>query len=253
MAKLYIVGIGPGKCEYMTLKAIQILNKVDIVVGYGRYIEYIAHLVKGKIIYTTGMRDEVKRCLIALRESKKRDVALICSGDPGIYGLAGLCIELNETLNMGVEIEIVPGVTAALAAGALLGAPFMRDMVILNLSDILIPWEEIEHKLIKALEGDYTIAIYNPISRKKKKNILKIFEIVRKIKGEDTIIAVVKNAMREGQNIKVGTLRDIDVEDIDMNCIVIICSSKVKKVGKWLVAERGYREKIEKLITKIYT
>ncbi|NPA70708.1 MAG: precorrin-3B C(17)-methyltransferase [Crenarchaeota archaeon] len=251
MTKLYIVGTGPGRPEYLTLRAVEVLRKVEVVVGYGRYIEPVMHLIRGKIIYTTGMRDEVKRCLIALRESKKRDTALVCGGDPGIYGLAGLCLELNERLKIGADIEIVPGVTAALAAGALVGAPFMRDMVILNLSDLLVPWEEIEHKLIKALEGDFTIAIYNPISRNKRKNITRVLEIVREMRGNDVLIAVVKNAMREGQKIKIGKISEISPEDIDMNSIVIICSSKVRKVGKWLIAERGYSEKISKILTEL--
>lgn len=251
MTKLYIVGTGPGRPEYLTLRAVEVLRKVEVVVGYGRYIEPVMHLIRGKIIYTTGMRDEVKRCLIALRESKKRDTALVCGGDPGIYGLAGLCLELNERLKIGADIEIVPGVTAALAAGALVGAPFMRDMVILNLSDLLVPWEEIEHKLIKALEGDFTIAIYNPISRNKRKNITRVLEIVREMRGNDVLIAVVKNAMREGQKIKIGKISEISPEDIDMNSIVIICSSKVRKVGKWLIAERGYSEKINKILTEL--
>ncbi|NPB00017.1 MAG: precorrin-3B C(17)-methyltransferase [Crenarchaeota archaeon] len=251
MTKLYIVGTGPGRPEYLTLRAVEVLRKVEVVVGYGRYIEPVMHLIRGKIIYTTGMRDEVKRCLIALRESKRRDTALVCGGDPGIYGLAGLCLELNERLKIGAEIEIVPGVTAALAAGALVGAPFMRDMVILNLSDLLVPWEEIEHKLVKALEGDFTIAIYNPISRNKRRNITRVLEIVKEMRGDDVLIAVVKNAMREGQKIKIGKISEISPEDVDMNSIVIICSSKVRKVGKWLIAERGYNEKMSKVLMEL--
>ncbi|NPA22673.1 MAG: precorrin-3B C(17)-methyltransferase [Crenarchaeota archaeon] len=251
MTRLYIVGTGPGRPEYLTIRAVEVLRKVEVVVGYGRYIEPVMHLIRGKVIYTTGMRDEVKRCLIALRESKRRETALVCGGDPGVYGLAGLCIELNERLKIGAEIEIVPGVTAALAAGALVGAPFMRDMVILNLSDLLVPWDEIEHKLVKALEGDYTIAIYNPISRNKRRNISRVLDIVRELKGDDTLIAVVRNAMREGQRIRIGKICDIRPEEIDMNSIVIICSSKVRLIGKWLVAERGYNEKINKMLSEM--
>ncbi len=251
MTKLYIVGTGPGRPEYLTVRAVEVLRKVEVVVGYGRYIEPVMHLIRGKTIYTTGMRDEVKRCLIALRESKRRDTALVCGGDPGVYGLAGLCLELNEKLNIGADVEIVPGVTAALAAGALVGAPFMRDMVILNLSDLLVPWDEIENKLIKALEGDYTIAIYNPISRNKRRNISRVLDIVKELKGSETLIAVVRNALREGQSVRIGKISEIRPEDIDMNSIVIICSSKVRKIGKWLIAERGYSEKIKKILDEL--
>jgi len=153
MGKLYVVGIGPGDVKYMTIKAFEILRNVDVVVGYDKYVNFIKDIIEGKEVYTTGMGKEVDRCLIALKEAKNcRNVALICGGDPGVYGLAGLVLELNFRKGFNVEIEIVPGITAALAAAALLGAPLMRDFVVLNLSDLLIPWSEIEYKLIKRRE-----------------------------------------------------------------------------------------------------
>ena len=248
MPKLYIVGIGPGKIEYLTIRAYRILQDVDVVVGYGRYIDQIGKLIRKKIIYTTGMRDEVKRCLAAiLMVLKGKDVALICSGDPGVYGLAGLCLQICAELNINIEIEIIPGVTAALAAAALVGAPLMRDFVILNLSDLLIPWHEIEHKLRKALEGNYTIVLYNPCS-KKRSNIRKVLELVRQYYGPETYVAIVKNALREGQQYHVLKLGDVKEDMIDMNTIVIVCSKHVHKRGKWLIAERGYEEKLRNVL-----
>ena len=247
MSKLYIVGVGPGKLEYLTLRAYEVLRKVSVVVGYGRYIEQIAPIIRGKTIFTTGMRDEVKRCLIAIRYAAQGyDTALVCGGDPGVYGLAGLCLQICAELSIDIEVEIVPGITAALAGACLVGAPLMRDFVVLNLSDILIPWEEIEHKLRKALEGNFTIVIYNPCS-KKKYNIEKVFNIVRQY-YHNTYVAIVKNALREGQEIYISKIENVDISKIDMNTIVIICSPHVYFRKGWLIAERGYEPKLRKLL-----
>ncbi len=250
MSKLYIVGIGPGKLDYLTIRAYEVLQKVDVVVGYGRYVEQIAPLIRGKTIFMTGMRDEVRRCLAAIKLTiQGHDTALVCGGDPGVYGLAGLCLQICAELNLNLNVEIIPGITAALAGASLLGAPLMRDFVVLNLSDILIPWEEIEHKLRKALEGNFTIVIYNPCS-KKRHNIEKVLNIARQYYN-NTYIAIVKNALREGQEITTSKLENIDPSKIDMNTIVIICSPHVHLKGKWLIAERGYKPKLKQILNNI--
>ncbi len=247
MSRLYIVGIGPGRLDYLTIRAHKVLQEVSIVVGYGRYIEQIAPLIRGKTIFTTGMRDEVKRCLVAIKfAAQGYDTALVCGGDPGVYGLAGLCLQICAELKIDLEIEIIPGITAALAGACLVGAPLMRDFVVLNLSDILIPWEEIEYKLRKALEGNFTIVIYNPCSRKRH-NIERVFNIARQYYN-NTYVAIIRNALREGQEILISKLENVDVSKVDMNTIVIICSPHVSLRGRWLIAERGYEPKIRQIL-----
>lgn len=165
MAKLYVIGMWPGGREHMTLKAIETIKKSDIIVGYTPYIDYLGDLVKGKEIYSTGMKGEIERCKLAIKKVKEgKNTAIISTGDAGLYGMAGPILELKED----IEVEIIPGVTAAFSAASELGSPIMHDFASISLSDLLTPWEVIEKRIEKAAEGDFVIAIYNPRSKGRK-------------------------------------------------------------------------------------
>ena len=185
MNKIYVLGMGPGKEDMMTLQARKILSESDCIVGYTVYLNLLPEILKNKELISTGMRQEVKRCEMAFEEAVKgKKVSVICSGDAGVYGMASLMYELNDRYP-DVEIEIVPGITAALSGAAVLGAPVNHDFCIISLSDALTPWEKIEKRLRSAAEGDFAMAIYNPSSHKRKDYLKKACDILLEIIEED--------------------------------------------------------------------
>ncbi|MCX7883580.1 MAG: precorrin-3B C(17)-methyltransferase [Caloramator sp.] len=237
MAKLYIVGIGPGGIEHMTLKALKTIEKCSVVVGYEFYINLIEDVIKDKVIIKSGMKEEIKRCNIAIEKVKEGfDTCIISTGDAGLYGMAGPCLELLS----GIEFEIIPGVTSALCGAALVGAPIMHDFCTISLSDLLTPWEVIEKRLICAGEGDFVIAIYNPKSHNRRDNIKKAIEILLKYKREDTPTAIIKNAGRDGEKYIITTLKEIDFDFIDMMTVVIIGNSQTYIKNDFIITPRGY-------------
>lgn len=237
MGKLYVIGIGPGGLEHMTLKAKETILNADIVVGYTKYIDMVSELVDGKEVFKTGMRGEVERCKKALELSKDKNVALISTGDSGIYGMAGLILELREDEN----VEIIPGLTASSAAGSVVGAPLMHDNCNISLSDLMTPYEDIKKRVKLAAEGDFIISLYNPKSKGRPEYLKECLDIIKNYRNGNTPIAVVRNALRDDMSYTITTLEKFDVEIVDMMSIVIVGNSKSYiKDGKF-ITPRGYK------------
>lgn len=237
---IYVVGIGPGKKDQMTQRALDVLEKCDVIVGYKRYIELIApHFEGRKELIASPMKGEVKRCQEALKLSKSgKTVGLVSSGDAGVYGMAGIMLEIADT---STEVEIVPGITAASSAAALLGAPLMHDFAIISLSDLLTPWDLIEKRLEAAASADFVICLYNPASKGRPNNLKMASEILSRIISEDTITGWVRNAGRDNESYGITTLKDIAKESIDMFCTIIVGNSSTKFINDRMVTPRGYK------------
>lgn len=233
-----VVGLGPGGAKGRTLQCAQAMERADVLVGYTAYIDLIRSDFPDKPVFATGMMSEVDRCREALRLSREgKRVAMVCSGDAAVYGMASLLIELGEG---NEEITVTPGVTAALSASALLGAPLSGDMVILSLSDLLTPWALIEKRLRAAAEGDFCIALYNPRSKRRSDYLEKARDILMEKQSGDIWCGWAKNIGRAGEAWGVCRLRDLGGIPADMFTTVIIGSSATKKKGERLVTPRGY-------------
>ncbi|EOT2966475.1 precorrin-3B C(17)-methyltransferase [Clostridium perfringens] len=239
MGKLYVIGIGPGGLDEMTLRAVKAIEESDIIVGYTKYIEMVKDLIKDKEIFKTGMRGEEERCREALELSKDKKVALISTGDSGIYGMAGLILEMRKDEN----VEIIPGITASSAAGSVLGAPLMHDNCNISLSDLMTPYEDIKKRVRFTAEGDFVISLYNPKSKGRPHYLRECVDIIKEFRGEETPIAVVRNALREGESKEIFTLKDFNDEVVDMFSIVIIGNSKSYIKDGYFVTPRGYKIK----------
>lgn len=241
MNKIYVVGIGPGAYEQMTVAAADILRKCEVIVGYTVYVDLLREHFTDKVFLTTAMRQETERCRMAFEEAQKGKLtAVVCSGDAGIYGMAGLMLELSE-IYPETQIEVVPGVTAALGGGAVLGAPLGHDCAFISLSDLLTPWEIIEKRLISAAEADFAVCLYNPSSRKRKDYLQKACQVMLKAKSPDTVCGLVKNIARSGEEMKVLTLRELADTPADMFVTVFIGNSDTKVIRGRMVTPRGYR------------
>lgn len=240
MSKLYIVGIGPGEYGGMTHRAAEVLKKCDKIVGYTVYVELVRNYFPGKDFITTPMRREEERVHIALTEAAKGgDVAVVCSGDAGVYGMSGLCIKLAEQYP-GVEVEQVPGVSAVLSGAALLGAPLMHDFCVISLSDILTPWEKIEKRLMCAAQADFVICLYNPASHKRRDHLMRACDIVMRYASSETVCGVAKNIGREGESVQVMTLAQLRDTEVDMFSTVFIGNSMTEIINGKMVTPRGY-------------
>ena len=243
MSKLYVVGIGPGGYEQMTIRAAKVLEKCDIIVGYTVYVDLIADHFAGKEMLTTPMRQEEKRCRMAFEEVMKgKDTAMICSGDAGVYGMSGLIYEISQDYP-GVDIEIVSGVTAALSGGAVLGAPLMHDFAVISLSDLLTPWEVIEKRLDCAGAGDFVVCLYNPMSRRRRDHLARACAILRRHRPGTTVCGWVKNLGRAGEERRLLTLEELEGEQVDMFTTVFIGSSSTQQLSGRMVTPRGYEAK----------
>lgn len=237
---LYIIGFGPGDKMFMTEEAIAAIEKCDLIVGYTVYAELLKAQVKGKEFYTTPMRQEKERCEYALLESQKgRNVALICSGDSGVYGMAALVYELSVSYEP-VEIQVVAGVTAALSGGAVLGAPLTNDFAVISLSDLLTPWAVIEKRLSLASKADFVLCLYNPSSKKRMDYLKKACDICLAYKKKDTICGYVRQIGREQQESKLLSLMELCNTPVDMFTTVFIGNSSTKNIGGKMVTTRGY-------------
>lgn len=239
---IYIVGLGPGEHEQMTPKAIEALQKCDVIAGYTVYIDLIKDLVKEKEILQTPMLQEVERCRMAVLAAKEgKNVAMVSSGDAGIYGMASLMIEICDELNVEIEIEVIAGITAASSAAAVLGAPLTHDFAVISLSNLLTPWEDIEKRLDFASKAGFIIVLYNPTSKKRADFLYKACEIILNNIGNDIMCGYVKNIGRDGQTHKILTLKELQNEKVDMFTTVIIGNKTTKLVCDKLVTPRGYR------------
>lgn len=241
-SKIYVVGIGPGEEKQMTVYAGEVLRECDIIVGYTGYIELIRELYPEKELFSTGMRSELERCKKCVELAKEgKTVALICSGDAGVYGMASPLYEVaaEEAFD---RIEVVPGVTAAVSGAAVLGAPVNHDFCLISLSDLLTPWEVIEKRLLAAAEGDFVIALYNPSSHKRADYLKKACEILLRLKAPDTVCGYVQNIGREGCNSTVLTLRELQYVQVDMFTTVFVGNSQTGNQNGKMVTPRGYHE-----------
>ena len=239
--KLTVVGIGPGNEENMTLRAQRALENAQVIVGYQVYVELVKGRYPDKEFLTTGMTRETQRCRMALEEARKgRDVAMVCSGDSGVYGMAALCYELRGE-DESVEIEVVPGLTAACSGGAVLGAPLTHDFAVISLSDRLTPWEKIEKRLESAALADLSIVIYNPASHGRPEHICRACDILLRHLPADRLCGIASQIGREGESGRVLTLEELRTAPVDMFCTVFIGNSMTKSIGEKLVTPRGYR------------
>ena len=241
MGKLYIVGLGPGKPEGMTLEARAALDASDLLCGYGAYLELLAPLYPDKERFSTPMTQELDRCRRALYEAQRgRTVALVCSGDAGVYGMASPVLELLPE-HPGVEVEIVAGVTAALSGAAVLGAPLGHDFCVISLSDLLTPWEVIENRLRCAAEGDFALALYNPSSRRRADRLQRACDILLGFRSPETPCGLVRNIGREREEARILPLLELREAEVDMFTTVFVGSSTTRVIGGRLVTPRGYR------------
>ena len=209
--------------------------------GYRLYVDLIQDMLAGKKIVSSGMRHEIERCETAIElASQGETVALISSGDPGIYGMAGPLLELMQN-DSEIDVEVVPGVSAVQAAAALAGAPIMNDFAVVSLSDLMMPWEAIEQRLEGAASGDFVIALYNPKSKKRVEQIVNAQKIIKKYRDGSTPVLVAKNVNREGAHLQISTLDQFPNEEIGMLSIVIVGNSQTYMKNGKMVTHRGYK------------
>ena len=243
MNKIYVVGLGPGREEFLSAQARAALEKAQVLCGYTVYVDLIRGLFPDKEVYTTPMRQETERCRWALETaSRGKTVALVCSGDAGVYGMAGLVLQLGEDYP-NTEIEVVPGITAALSGAAVLGAPLGHDFCVISLSDLLTPWEMIEKRLECAALGDFALCLYNPASKKRADYLRRACDILLRHKSSETLCGWVRNIGREGQESKVMSLLQLREEQVDMFTTVFVGSSTTTLCAGRLVTPRGYEGK----------
>lgn len=241
MNKLYVAGIGPGAYEEMTLRVVHLLGQCDVIVGYTVYIDLIREHFPGKRFLSTPMRGEEVRCRMAFEQAQAgRTTAVVCSGDPGVYGMAGLVLEIGREFPE-TEIEIVPGVTAAGAGAALLGAPLMHDFAVISLSDLLTPWEKIEKRLAAAAAADFVICIYNPGGKSRKDYLKRACDLILPLRSPDTPCGLARRISREGESTYLCTLKELRNVQTDMFTTVFIGNSETQVIGGRLVTPRGYR------------
>ncbi len=239
MKKLLVVGLGPGSPERMTIEAAHALESADILCGYTGYIDLIRDRYPGKELLSTPMKGELERCRLALEQADKgRTVAMVCSGDAGVYGPV---LELAPQFPQ-VEVEVIAGVSAAMSGGALLGAPLGHDFAIISLSDLLTPWELIERRLRTAAQGDFAICLYNPASRKRADYLARACDILLDTLPPERLCAVTRNIGREGEQGRLMTLRELREFSADMFTTVFIGNSQTRKVAGRMVTPRGYRK-----------
>lgn len=240
MKRLYVVGIGPGAYEQMTIKAVKVLEECQLVVGYTVYIDLIRSYFPHKEMVTTPMMKEVERCRLALEKADQgRTVAIVCSGDSGVYGMAGLILQLSVDYPE-VEVEMIPGVTAACGGAAVLGAPVCHDFAIISLSDLLTPMEVIKKRVECAAMSDMVICLYNPSSRKRSDYLRQTCDLVLKYQSPETVCGLVKNIGRDGEVSAIMTLKELRDTQVDMFTTVYIGNSSTKNERGAMVTPRGY-------------
>jgi len=237
-----VVGIGPGGHLDRTFRAQAAIEASEVIAGYKRYVEAVADLIGDKEVITTGMTKEVDRCQQAIKAaSEGKVVALISSGDAGIYGMAGLALEIIHAEHHDLEVEIIPGVTVASAAAASMGAPLMLDFAIISLSDLLVKWEVIRNRLQAVAKADLVVALYNPRSRKRIKQLDETVAIFLEHRSPETPVGIGTDVGSQEEHLVITTLGELLQHEIGMRSLVIIGNSESKILGKWLVNPRGYQ------------
>lgn len=239
MGKIYVVGLGPGNKENMTFRAYDVLKNSDIIIGYKTYVDLIEGMFPDKKIIKSYMKKEVARCEETLKLALEGNIiSLISSGDAGVYGMAGLMLEIA---NGQVEVEIVPGITSANASASLGGAPIVHDSVNISLSNLLTDWELIKKRIDLASQGDFVITLYNPKSSGRPELINEARDIMLKYKRKDTPVLIARNVGREGENYDITTLSEMLDYEINMFSTVIIGNSNTKVVNNKMITPRGYK------------
>lgn len=249
--KVYVVGFGPGDLTDMTVRAISAISTCDTIVGYKKYTDLLSESFKKQKIIANGMGGEMERCRIALKEAAAgHTVALVCSGDAGVYGMASPLLEAAAE-NCSVDIEIIPGVSAAMSGGALLGSPIAHDFAAISLSDALTPWDLIEKRLRLAAEADLCIAIYNPMSNRRPTSLKQACEVLLEVLPKDRVCGFARNVSREDEGWGICTLEELRDWKLDMFATVFVGSSATRRVSvrtgddvrEYMVTPRGYSEK----------
>ena len=242
-----VVSLGPGDPKYLPPRARETLCRSRTVVGYKTYIELLEpELLQGKEIISTGMTKEIDRCTRAIQQAKAgKDTCIVCSGDAGIYAMAGLVYELlsEQEGSTDIRVDVIPGIPALCAAASLLGAPVMQDFACISLSDLLISWERIEKRLQAAAIADFVLILYNPRSKKRDWQLQETVNILQKHLDTETPVGIVRNACRSGEWVKVSTLAEFDPQEVDMLSIVIVGNSQTRILEGKMVTSRGYLEK----------
>lgn len=242
MGKVFVVGIGPGCYEDMTIRADRALAGCDVIIGYPVYVELVRSRYPDKEFLSTPMTQEAKRCQMALELARAgKRVAMVCSGDSGIYGMAALVYELRGEADEP-EIEVVPGLTAACSGAAVLGAPLTHDFAVISLSDRLTPWQTIEQRLQAAAQADLSIVLYNPVSHGRPEHLRRACEILLRVLPEDRLCGIARNIGREGQSNRLLTLGELRTAQADMFCTIFIGNASSKVIAGRLVTPRGYRD-----------
>ncbi|MDR2179399.1 MAG: precorrin-3B C(17)-methyltransferase [Synergistaceae bacterium] len=246
---IFVVGLGPGGVDEITPRAMLALERSDVILGYEGYLnllpveneslghKWLAH----KTLLAFAMRQEAERCAQAADLAREKTVALVSGGDPGVYGMASLMLEVLDARRQDTEVEIIPGITAACSAAAALGAPLGHDFAVVSLSDLLTPWSVIEKRLAAAAEADFVICLYNPASRRRSLHLQRACEVIMRKRAGDTPSGWVRNAGREGQARKILTLSELREEKLDMLCTVVVGTPETRILGARMVTPRGYR------------
>lgn len=239
--ELKIVGLGDGSLKNLTLAAKESLQAATDIVGYRSYLKFVQKLSLKAQLHPFGMRQEKERAELALAlAATGRKVVLVSSGDAGVYGMAGLTLELASQKQKNIKITVIPGVTAALAVAAKLGAPLANDFAVISLSDILTPWDKIKQRVEAAAKADFVLALYNPLSRRRKWQFKEAMHIIQQYRAEDTPVGIGKKTA-SGEEVSLYFLKDAIALDLDMNSLVIIGNSSTKRLDSWLITERGYK------------
>lgn len=241
MNQLFVVGIGPGDYGKMTFEAEEVLKGCEVIAGYQVYVDLIRAHFPDKDYIVTGMKQEEKRCHLALSAAESgRSAAVVCSGDAGVYGMAGILLELGGEYP-SVEIRVIAGVTAALSGAAVLGAPLGHDFSVISLSDLLTPWEKIEQRLQCAAMSDFAVCLYNPSSKNRSGYLKRACECILNYRMPDTVCGIVRNIGREGETYSILPLKELMDTQVDMFTTVFIGNSQTRRIGNHMVTPRGYR------------
>lgn len=241
MSKVIVVGIGPGNYENMTVRADRALQSADVIVGYHVYVDLVKERYPDKEFLTTPMTRETQRCQMALDIAcEGKNVAMVCSGDSGIYGMAALMYELRGE-KTEPEVEVIPGLTAACSGAALLGAPLTHDFAVISLSDRLTPWDKIEKRLTCAAQADLSIVLYNPASHGRPDHLRRACDILLEVLPADRLCGIARMIGREGEDRRILTLKELRDAEVDMFCTVFIGNAMTREISGNLVTPRGYR------------
>ena len=239
---LTVIGIGPGSEAMMTEEAVTALKEAEVVVGYKTYTHLVKPLVGDKEVIKTGMRKEIERCHLAIELAQEgKNVAMVCSGDAGIYGMAGLILEIVTKEKRDIQVRVVPGITASIAAASLLGAPLMPAFCHISLSDLLTPWEVIEKRIKAAAEADFVICFYNPRSLGREGHLARAFELMAPFKAATTPIGVVKAAARKKEEKWITTFGEMEYDRVDMTSLVIVGNKSTYISDDLMITPRGYK------------